>query len=232
MISAESKFKVVKRGFKDTIVLVPGWAADYRIFDSLELNYDYLLPVDFSPANFVDSLSVFLDTLSVGRVSLFGWSQGGFLASDFASRNAEKVNELILTGIRKRYDRESLERVKLKLKKNKKAFLYKFYFDCFSTADNEGCKWFRSRLLKEYLDNMSVEQLIEGLDYLSSAMINTEALSGIKKIRIFHGSKDRIAPFNEALEIKSCLPQAEFIRVEGAGHLLFLNPDFKEKFHG
>lgn len=232
MISAESKFKAVRRGFKDTIVLVPGWATDYRIFGNLDLNYNYLMPVDFSPASFADSLSEFLDTLSIGRVSLFGWSQGGFLALDFASRNAGKINELILAGMRKRYDREALEKIKPKLTKNKKAFLYKFYLDCFSAADNEACKWFKSRLLKEYLDSMSAEQLIEGLDYLSMAGINTEALSGIKKISIFHGSEDRIAPFREALEIKSCLPQAEFIRIEGSGHFLFLNPDFKEKLNG
>lgn len=232
MISAKSKFKVVRRGFKDTIVLAPGWAMDYRIFESMDLNYNYLLPVDFSPAHFADNLSAFLDASSIGRVSLFGWSQGGFLVSDFASANPGKINELILIGIRKRYDREALEEIKLKLTKNKKAFLYKFYRDCFSAADNEACKWFKSRLLKEYLDDMSFEQLMEGLDYLSCARISTEALSGIKKIRIFHGSEDRIAPFEEALEIKSCLPQAELICVEGSGHLLFLNPGFKEIFNG
>lgn len=232
MISAESKFKVVDRGFKDTIVLAPGWAMDYRIFDSLDLNYNYLLPVDFSPAHFTDNLSAFLDGSSIVRVSLFGWSQGGFLASDFASRNTGKMNELILVGIRKRYDREALEEIKLKLAKNKKAFLYKFYLDCFSAADNEGRRWFKSRLLKEYLDDIGVEQLIGGLNYLSGAVIDTKALSGIKKIRIFHGSEDKIAPFSEALEIKSCLAQAEFIRVEGSGHLLFLNPDFKKIFNG
>src|SRR3989338_10238336 len=137
MISAKSKFKAVNRGFKDTIVLVPGWATDYRIFYNLDLNYNYLLPVDFSPAGFADSLSEFLDTLSIGRVSLFGWSQGGFLASDFASHNAGKINELVLAGIRKRYDCKALEEIKLKLTKNKKAFLYKFYLDCFSAADKE-----------------------------------------------------------------------------------------------
>lgn len=232
MISAKSKFKVVDRGFKDAIVLAPGWAADFRIFDSLDLNYNYLLPVDSSPAHFADDLSAFLDALSIGRVSLFGWSQGGFLASDFASANPGKIDELMLAGIRKRYERAALEDIKLKLAKNKKAFLYKFYMDCFSAADNEGRRWFKSRLLKEYLDDMGFERLVEGLDYLSGARIDAKALSGIKKIRIFHGSEDRIAPFEEALEIKSCLAQAELIRVEGSGHLLFLNPGFKEIFNG
>ena len=232
MISVESKFRIAKRGFENTIVLVPGWATDYRIFDTLDLNYDYLLPIDFNPAGFENTLKEFLKAESIGRVSLFGWSQGGFLASDFASRNPENINELILTGIRKNYDQKTLEEIKLKLTKNKRAFLYKFYLDCFSPADNQARSWFKSRLLKDYLDNMSVEQLIEGLDYLSRAGINTESLSGIKKIRIFHGTEDRIAPLQEALEVKSCLPQAEFIRIDGSGHLVFLNPDFKERFNG
>jgi pimeloyl-ACP methyl ester carboxylesterase len=232
MISERSRFRLVRRGFKDAIVLVPGWAADYRIFDTLDLNYNYLLPVDFNPAYFEDCLLEFLDAASLSRVSLFGWSQGGFLASDFASQYPEKIDELILLGIRKRYDQRALEEIKLKLTRNKRVFLYKFYLNCFSSGDNEGRAWFKIRLLKKYLDNMSAEQLIDGLDYLSRARIKTEDLSGIKKIRIFHGTEDRIAPFQEAMEIKSCLPAAEFIRIEGAGHILFLNPDFKGKFYG
>ena len=45
MISRKSEFKLIDRGFKDTILLIPGWAADYRIFDSLDLEFNYLLPM-------------------------------------------------------------------------------------------------------------------------------------------------------------------------------------------
>ena len=232
MISAESKFRIVERGFKKTIVLVPGWATDYQIFDTLDLNYNYVLPVDFNPVDFKDSLLKFLKTSSIERVSLFGWSQGGFLASDFASHNTERIDELILVGIRKRYDQNALKEIRCKLKQNKRVFLYKFYLNCFSADDNKQRSWFKKRLLKKYLDRISLEYLIRGLDYLSSQEIKAEALSGVKNIRIFHGGQDRIAPLKEALEIKSCLRHAEFTVLNKSGHLLFLNPDFRGKFNG
>lgn len=212
--------------------MVPGWATDYQIFDTLDLKYNYVVPVDFNPDDFKDTLSEFLETSSIGLVSLFGWSQGGFMAVDFASHNTRKVGGLILAGIRKRYDQSALEGIRRKLERNKRAFLYKFYLDCFSPDDNEGRNWFKRRLLKKYLDRMGLEYLVRGLDYLSGAQINIGSLSGVKKIRIFHGGQDKIAPLDEALEIKSLLPQADFIYMERAGHALFLNPDFKERFDG
>ena len=66
----------------------------------------------------------------------------------------------------------------------------------------------------------------------SNAEMNHGSLSGVRKIRIFHGAEDRIAPLEEALEIKSSLAHAEFICMNGTGHLLFLNPDFKERING
>lgn len=232
MIYMTTKFKIVDRGFNEIMVLAPGWATDYRIFDSLDLSYNYLLPMDFSPFDFKQSLSKFLDVNSIDRVSLFGWSIGGFLVSEFAAENTEKVDELILLSIRKRYDRKVLEEIMLKIEKNRRAFLYKFYLDCFSGHDNQGICWFKGHLLKKYLDKMSVEYLLEGLDYLSNVRVETKALSGLKKIRIFHGAKDKIAPLEEAREIKGSLPTAEFISLENSGHALFLSDDFKERFNG
>jgi len=232
MISARSKFKIIKRGFKDTMVLVPGWATDYRIFNALDLDYNYLLPIALNPFDFKDSLAGFLKASSIDRVSLFGWSQGGFIASGFASDNPEKIDELILSSMRRRYDKKVLEDIGFKVKKNKRAFLYRFYLDCFSPGDNPGLVWFKENLLKQYMDTMSVECLMEGLEYLSNAQMKHESLSGVRKIRIFHGAEDRIAPLEEALEIKSSLARAEFICMNGSGHLLFLNPDFKKKFNG
>ena len=214
------------------MVLVPGWATDYQIFDALELNYNYVLPVDINPVDFKDNLLKFLKISSVERVSLFGWSQGGFLASDFASHNTKRIDELILVGIRKRYDKDILKEIKRKLKQNKRAFLYKFYLNCFSADDNKQLIWFKESLLKKYLDHISLEYLICGLDYLSCAEIDAESLSGVRMIRIFHGGEDRIAPLKDALGIKACLHNAELIVLNKSGHLLFLNPDFREKFNG
>jgi len=223
-----SRFKIIDRGFSDLMVMVPGWAADYRIFAPVELNYSYLLPVEFCPLDFKSSLSEYLSAMSIDRVSVFGWSMGGFAACEFASKYPEKVRELMLLSVRKAYREDELKEIALKLEKNKRAFLYRFYLDCFSSHEKEGRSWFRENLLEEYISGMSVEYLLSGLKYLSKARICASQLRGVKNIKIFHGEKDKIAPIQEALEVKSYLPNAEFISLNMAGHIVFLNKAFKK----
>jgi len=230
MISRASKFKLFNRGFQKTIILIPGWASDYRIFNTLDLNYNYLLPVEFYPFNFERDLKGILDRESIDKISLFGWSMGGFLASHFASKNTDRVDELILVSVQKKFKPQLLQDIKLKLKQNKRAFLYKLYFNCFSKEDEEGLSWFKGHLLMSYIDELKLEDLLCGLDYLSVTQINPESLAGIKRIRIFHGQDDKIASLDEAHQIKLELSQAEFICLSGLGHNPFLNQQFKKKF--
>ena len=232
MISAQSKFKLVERGFQKTLVLVPGWASDYRIFVPLDLGYNYLLPVEFNPFGFDNSLKEFLRQHSLGKVSMFGLSLGGFVAAEFAAMNPGLIDELFLISIRRRYNLKVLQDIELKLQKNRKAFLHKFYLAGFAKRDKEGLSWFKKNLLKRYLEGFKTEELLRGLDYLSSTYLKPESLSAIQKLKIFHGKMDAIAPVKEAQVIKSYLPQAELICIENSGHLFHLNPDFKIIFNG
>lgn len=230
MTFPKAEFKLLERGFDNTVVLIPGWASDYRIFDALDLNYNYVLPVGGDPFNFAQELEEFLNKNSLGNVSLFGWSMGGFMASDFASRHPEKVEELILVSVQKQYNHKILEEIKLKLKANKKAFLSWLYANCFSEKDKEGANWFRQHLLGAYTQELSLEELLRGLDYLSRTQIDPASLAGIKRIRIFHGEEDKIAVYDAAHQIKLELSHAKLISLPGIGHNPFLNQQFKEKF--
>ncbi len=218
------------RGCDKLAFLIPGWASDYRIFNTLDLDYNYLLPIEYNPFDLVRDLSELLNKESIDKISLFGWSMGGFLAADFASKNIDKVDELILLSVQRKFSPELLEDIKLKLQQNKKAFLYKLYLNCFSKEDAEGLNWFKQHLLMRYIEELRLEDLLCGLDYLSRTQINPGSLAAIKKIRIFHGQDDKIASFDEARQIKLELSQAEFICLPETGHALFLNRKFKEKF--
>ena len=231
MISRKSEFRLFDRGFKDNIVLIPGWATDYRIFLKLNLNYNYVLPIQFYPFDFEKRLLKYLDKISAGKVLLFGWSLGGFSATDFALKNSQRVSKLILLSIRKGYHSQELKEIELKLKRNRKAYLYRFYLECFSSYDKEGLGWFKENLLKRYISEMKLEDLLCGLDYLSNAKLHLEFLASVQKLRIFHGKEDKIAPLKEAIEIKSRLPCAKFTCFSNLGHVIFLNSEFTEKFH-
>jgi len=194
------------------------------------LNYNYIFSDTADPFDFSGKLSFLLEKRSIGRVSLFAWSLGGFLAVEFALKNPGSVDELILLGMRRRFDALALDVVRKKISEDRRAYLYKFYLDCFSGGGKEGISWFRKHLLKDYLEEMDLGSLIGGLDYLSKAHIDFNSLAAIKRLRIFHGTEDRIAPFKEAHEAKGSLPGLRFIPVQGAGHAVFLDRGFKEKF--
>lgn len=231
MKSQRSEFKFLDRGFKGVLVLIPGWATDYRIFSGLDLNYNYLLPVKFNPHDFIKSLSDELQVQGLDKICLFGWSLGGFLATEFAVDHSDSLNELILSSVRQQFPPEGLKSIALKLKQNKKAYLFKFYQECFSAKDSQGSSWFKKHLLKEYLDKMDLDDLLSGLDYLSRAVIKPKALTRIKKARVFHGEDDRIAPLEEIDWVNSGLHQVDFIRLAGVGHVSFMNKEFKNAFN-
>ena len=227
------EIRFVNRGYKENLVLVPGWATDYRIFSCLDLPYNYLLPSSYSPFGFAQGLRQGLEKNGLAVVSILGWSMGGFLALDFCNANCGMVKELFLLGIRKKYPHATLREINLKLVKNKNAWLYKFYQDLFAVKEAEGFSWFKKKLLKEYLGAMGLEDLIAGLEYLSRAEVRHEHFVKIDKLRIFHGAHDAVAPLVEAEELSFYHARAEFIRLEDSGHALFFNPDFRENFsHG
>lgn len=224
-------FKFLERKRKEALVLISGWAFDYRIFDTLDLPYNYIFFCGGNVLGFEDNLKETLTKNNIKRVSLFGWSQGAFLASDFAAKNPGIVDEVILVSIRKKYDGDVVENIKRYLSKNRKPFLYKFYRDCFCDAEAECFAWFRKRFLKYYLYNTELEGLVGNLDWLSRARIQPGLLKELRKIKIIHGRKDRIAPVEEAQEIKNSLPRARLIIFEDTGHLPFLRRDFSESLY-
>ncbi|MBU0880591.1 MAG: alpha/beta hydrolase [Candidatus Omnitrophica bacterium] len=76
-----SKFKLISTpGAKDTMLLIPGWATDYRIFNNLNIKYNYLLPVEFSPFMFSEDLLAAMKENGIKKISVLGWSMGGFIA--------------------------------------------------------------------------------------------------------------------------------------------------------
>ncbi len=225
------KIKFIDRGFKENIVLIPGWATDWRIFAALDLNYNYLLPIEFDVFNFEGELIEQLDKLSLDKISLFGWSMGGFMAAGFAVNNPQRVGELILLSIRQKHDSLFLKDIESKLNVGKNAYLYKFYLACFSEHDREGLIWFKKNIFKSYIEEMELNSLIQGLRYLSEANINLEPLAVFKKVRIIHGGQDKIAPLNEAMEFKAKFPLVEFICMQETGHIPFLSYNFKQNFY-
>ncbi len=221
MILQKSEFKVIQRNSDKTLLLIPGWATDYRIFDTLDLPYNYLMPVEPFLLGFEKGLLEALDENGLDKISILGWSLGGFLAAGFASRHRDRVDELILVGIKRRYEGKDIEKIKGYIRETRRGWLYKFYSEYFSNGEQETFLNFKKGLMRRYLDEMDAGSLVAGLDYLAGAEIKPESLKALK-VRFVHGEEDRIAPIDEARRLCEELPGAEFITVEGAGHMPFL----------
>ena len=219
----KSFFKYLDRGQKKTIVLIPGWATDYRIFDSLNLKFNYLVPLNFSPFTCEEDILKALEENQIKSFSLLSWSLGGFLAAEFAIKYPDLVDELILVSIRKKYRAEDIAITKELLKKSKKGYLYKFYEQCF--YKKESLVWFKKNLLKSYCGDFDLEYLLRTLECLGEKKINTQKLNEVKRIKIIHGEHDRIAPVDEAREIKEAVSGAELIIIKDSGHSPFLEDD-------
>ncbi|MFA5143217.1 MAG: alpha/beta hydrolase [Candidatus Omnitrophota bacterium] len=225
MTSLISGFKLIHRGFEETILLLPGWAADHRIFGPLGLGFNYLLPTRLFMPDFENALLESLAKESLKTILILGSSMGGFLAADFAARHPECVKHLTLVGMRKRYDQDGIEKIKGYLTANRTGYLYKFYHACFSPGEGEYLAIFKKGLMKSYLKELSTDELLAGLDYLAGARLDLKALQNIKA-RFIHGGGDRIAPVEEMAGTGG------LVVLKGAGHLPFLRTDFKEVFYG
>jgi len=223
-LKKSTEFKYVDRNFKDTIALIPGWAADYRIFESLDLKFNYLIPINLFPNDFEKKLERALHTNKIENFSLLGLSMGGFLSAAFAEKNENIIDQLILIGIRKKYKAEELATVKGYLTKGKKAFLQQFYLSCLWDSQSQG--YFAKNLLEKYAEEFDLEYLLETLDYLKGAAITPDMLENIKKVKIIHGEHDNVAPIEEARYINDKLPNASFIEIKNSGHI----PPFDQNF--
>lgn len=225
-LEKSSRFKFINRKKKQTAVIIPGWATDYKIFAQLEINYNYLLTTSLFLHDFDSKLIEACKEHDLTSVSLFGVSLGGFLASRFAALHPRRIEALIMVGIRQKYPAHDIEQVIKYVTENKKAYLYKFYCRCF--RDTRQMAWFKSNLLDGYLDTFETEYLLETLHYLKCASLDAAHIPSCAKIQIVHGERDRIAPIEEARQLAKDLPNADFICVKNAGHFPFLNNNFPQ----
>jgi pimeloyl-ACP methyl ester carboxylesterase len=213
-------------GVGQSLVIVPGWGFDGRVFAELDWPCEWRVADGDSILNPTDRVEHVVGGLQTERVSLLGWSMGGFAVCAFAGRHPELVDEVILVGMRRKYDKGELAEMRRNLEKNRAACLRQFYRRCFAKEEMARYQWFKGTLLEHYLETLSAERLVRELDWLGQAEMRPEDLGGIETIRFVHGTSDAIAPIEEAMELVDSIPQGRLITFEQTGHLPFLRDDF------
>ncbi|MDO9566318.1 MAG: alpha/beta hydrolase [Candidatus Desulfaltia sp.] len=225
-----NRFQYLNRGHNKVLVLIPGWGFDARIFEPLDLDFDYLLPQINDPKRFSADLMSALVENQIKKVSLFGWSMGGFLAISFLEEYGwEFAEEIFLVSMRKSYPKKEIDSQIALLIKDRRLYLSRFYRNCF-IGQKRTFEWFKERVFSSYIEMLDLEFLLNGLEYLMQQTLETAALKE-NPVRIIHGEKDRIAPYSEIVQMAKDISFPRIVAFKKSGHLPFLEPDFKERFY-
>lgn len=209
-----------------SMVLLPGWATDGRIFEGVLPGVTAVTTGPLRPDRFTARLASFLDRTARGPVTLVGWSLGGFLAAEFAREYPDRVRRVVLVGIRREYPEGDVAAVLRSLSADPAGCLSGFYAQCFYPSQMPAYRRFRAGLQAAYLREMDGVALREGLSYLASARLSGETLPACP-VAIVHGEKDVIAPFAEAEGVAREGGNATFHPLPGAAHAAFLADGFR-----
>ena len=217
------KFKLVNRGFKNTLLLLPGWACDWRIFSRLDIEYNYIFALDNVTAR---DIALYLQQAGIERISVLGFSMGSFVSADFAAAYPGYIKDLFLVSSCIKPDAALMDDIKSKVGLNRRAFLYRFYLSCFSRTDKESLRVFRKELMNEYLDIFTLKVLLRDLDYLKNISLSLDGINNAHRAVVCHGREDKVFPYENSLKIKELCPKVDFVTLDNAGHALFANNDF------
>jgi pimeloyl-ACP methyl ester carboxylesterase len=218
------EFTVVGKG-DPSIVLLPGWATDGRIFDGVFPGVPAVTTGPLRPEGFPTRLASFLDRTARGPVAVVGWSLGGFLAAQFAREYPDRVRRVVLVGIRREYPEDDVTGLLGSLSADPDKCLSGFYAQCFFPSQIPAYRRFRGGLQAAYLREMDGGALREGLSYLAGARLSGGTLPACP-VAIVHGEKDAVAPFAEAEGVARGVGNATFHPLPGAAHAAFLADGF------
>ena len=196
----------IDRGYPETMLLVPGWAFDGRIFEPLDLPYNYLMADSAEIGSLETQVLQFIETHDQTALTMLGWSQGGIALSKLAGRFPEKVSQLILVSVRQQYPQAGLREIQGLLERSRATYLKCFYKACFAGADRTIETWFKATLLADYLETFTSTALMKGLDWLAQVRIDPEDLRRVSCVTFVHGADDTIAPIQEAESLAAQVP--------------------------
>lgn len=176
----------------------------------------------------VDDLARVADLLEIERMALLGISQGGPVAIAFAERFPDRVSHLILhgtyaRGMNRRDDPSQVSQASLQVAIAKFGwasedgrFLETFTKQFIPDAGPEEMRWF-SELQRTSCDAETASQL-------ESAMHNVDVRDLATRINVptlmTHGIDDVAVPFNEGRLLAGLIPNATFMPLHCANHIL------------
>jgi pimeloyl-ACP methyl ester carboxylesterase/DNA-binding CsgD family transcriptional regulator len=195
---------------------------------------------EFSFAHYANDLEAVIDAAGHERFALFGHSQGGAIAVEYAARHPHRVSHLILLGS---YARGSLmrglppERVaemeaQLKLVEVGWGREDPTYRTMFSAQFVPGATLEQMNSLSELQRRSAPPENAVRLIRSFFAIDVTQSAPRVQcPTLVIHGRGDRRVPFEEGRDLASRIPGARFVPLETANHILLSHePAFAQFF--
>ncbi len=231
-------FKFVDNKKEKNLILLSGWAFDYKIFESFaeKLPYNLIFPNSnaINPRDLSAEICNYVKTHKLESIDIFAWSMGVFIAMDFLQKYAQDfaIKKVFLASAARNYSKNSISKIKIFLNKNKNLYLYNFYKKCF--FDEKKFEEFDKNFGNYYRENFDLQILMRDLEYLEGQKFEVEYLEKFKNIEflIVNSEDDEIVEnpkFCDGAEAENV--KINFLK--NYGHAFFLENEsflpFKDK---
>jgi 3-oxoadipate enol-lactonase len=163
------------------------------------------------------------DACNVDSCALIGLSQGGMIAMSLAAEMPERVAALGLLATAAHFSDDAWkgmeERGKIAREMGTQAAAEQTAKSLFSP----GFAAAHSSLVKDFVENR-VAASAAALGAAMQSLRGFDVRHHLSRLRcpvlVMHGTADKVIPISSAEEIKAAIPQAELVRLDGAGHML------------
>ncbi|MBC2580964.1 alpha/beta fold hydrolase [Clostridium sp. DJ247] len=226
---------------KPYLVMLPGWGMKGFVFEKISefLSKDFeLVFVEWDTIHSIDEFKqrvlAVIEQKHLTSFSLLGWSLGSLVAQDIVLDTCWNVNNLILIGgtscfVQHKEDEYNIgwnkrivERMKFQLNRNPKETLFNFNSAMFSKAEKQKKYDIQFlQMIKDNIDDQSVDSLILGLDYLIEKDLRSKLPHINIPLLIIHGEEDSICPLEAAVYIKNRVSHCHLEIIRKAGHIPF-----------
>ncbi len=204
----------IDKGHAQTLVFLPGWALDTRIFDTIESPFNRLYLNDICSASLISDLKQAFHINAIKPAHFIGFSMGAFRCLDIFKQSPGLIRSVTLIGLNTGYKKTDIALIRRLLIENIQGYLRSFYQACFH--EKSEFRSFYTRLGKEFCNTLELKTLLSELDYLDAASVRLEDLVQMPNLTLIHGKYDRIAPLkNMSLIYKACTS----VQLPPTGHI-------------
>ena len=159
--------------------------------------------------------------------AVIGWSMGGMVALEAASRRPELFPALVVVGGTARFTRDegyehglpqrTVRAMRLGLRGSPSAVLERFFAEAAAPETEDGSV---ARRKVEAALSLGTAVLNHGLGYLEQTDIRLQLDRVTTPTLVLHGTEDRIVPWQAGRFLAASLKRSRFRLHEGAGHTL------------